>query len=387
MPGRAEVPGHVLRIGVLTDETGPTADNAGAGSVVAARMAAEDAAELLSQISIEVIDADHQNKPDVASAIAREWVQSKGVNVVADVPLSSAALAVNEALRGAPRAVFIASGPGSSDLTGTKCSPNTIQWTYDTWALANAIARAMIQEGAKTWFFVTADYAFGYSLEKDATSFVKALGGAVLGSVRHPVFGSDFSSYLLAAQSSGADVIAFANATGDTINSIKQAHEFGMGQGKQRLAALLMMIEDVQALGLETAQGLYLTEPFYWDLNAGTRAFSERFAARDGGKRPSMIQAGVYAGLMHYFKAVHATGSTDAQTVMSAMKATPTDDPLFGHGSVRPDGRALHDMYLFRVKTPSESKGPWDDYNLVRSIPQQEAFRPLDQGGCPLVGK
>jgi branched-chain amino acid transport system substrate-binding protein len=348
-------------------------------------MAAEDAATLLHGIAVEVIDADHQNKPDVASAIAREWVQSKGVNVVADVPLSSAALAVNEVLRGAPRAVFIASGPGSSDLTGPKCSPNTIHWTYDTWALANAIARAMMQEGAKTWFFVTADYAFGFSLEKDTSSIVRALGGTVAGSVRHPVFGSDFSSYLIAAQSSGADVVAFANATGDTVNSIKQAHEFGMGQGKQRLAALLMMIEDVQALGLDAAQGLYLTEPFYWDLNAGTRAFSDRFAHRNGGKRPSMIQAGVYAGLMHYFKAVHASGSTEAAAVVAAMKATPTDDPLFGHGLVRPDGRVLHDMYLFRVKTPAESKGPWDDYKLIRTIPQNEAFRPLDQGGCPLA--
>ena len=383
---RADIPGNTVRIGVLTDMGGGNADASGPGSLLAARLAAADAAAFLPGVTIEVIGADHQNKADVASAVARDWITNGGVNVVADVPVSSAGLAVAEVLRGAPRSVFIASGAGTSDLTGPRCSPNTLHWTYDTYATGTAVARALVEAGVKTWFFITVDFALGQSLERDASSVIREAGGQVLGSAKHPNFNADFSSQLLTAQASGAQVIALANATGDLANTIKQAREFGLTDGKQRLGALLMMVTDVEALGLPTAQGLFLAEPFYWDLNDGTRAFSARFARDMRGRKPTMLQAGVYSGVLNYLRAVADAGSTEVPAVMASLRRMPPDDPVLGRGTVRPDGRVTHDFYLFQVKAPSESSGPWDDYKLVRRIPAAEAFRPLANGGCPLAG-
>ncbi len=386
VPASAEIANHRVKLGVLTDMSGFASDSTGQGSVVAAELAAEDFAKELPGVTIEVIHADHQNKPDIGAATARRWLDQEHVDAILDVPFSSVALAVNEVTRNS-KAVFIASGPGTTELTGPKCSPNTIQWTYDTWALANGTARAVTESGGKRWFFMTADYAFGHALERDASAVVKSMGGTVVGSVRHPPNASDFSSYLLQAQASGAQVIGLANAVGDTIGSVKQATEFGITAGGQRLAALLMQLSDVAAVGLKDAQGLYLTEAFYWDLNPGTRAFADRFAARMDGRRPTGNQAGVYAGALHYLKAVKAANSTDATVVAAKMRDLPTDDPLFGKGSVRVDGRAVHDMLFFEVKKPEESKGPWDFYKLIKTIPGPEAFRPLSEGGCPLVQK
>ena len=386
VPASAEIANHRVKLGVLTDMSGFASDSTGQGSVVAAELAAEDFAKELPGVTIEVIHADHQNKPDIGAATARRWLDQENVDAILDVPFSSVALAVNEVTRNS-KAVFIASGPGTTELTGPKCSPNTIQWTYDTWALANGTARAVTESGGKRWFFMTADYAFGHALERDASAVVKSLGGTIVGSVRHPPNASDFSSYLLQAQGSGAQVIGLANAVGDTIGSVKQATEFGITAGGQRLAALLMQLSDVAAVGLKDAQGLYLTEAFYWDLNPGTRAFADRFAARMDGRRPTGNQAGVYAGALHYLKAVKAANSTDATVVAAKMRDLPTDDPLFGKGSVRVDGRAVHDMLFFEVKKPEESKGPWDFYKLIKTIPGPEAFRPLSEGGCPLVQK
>ncbi|MFS2012283.1 ABC transporter substrate-binding protein [Azospirillum sp. CT11-132] len=386
VPASAEIASQRVKLGVLTDMSGFASDSTGRGSVVAAELAAEDFAKELPGVTIEVIHADHQNKPDIGAATARRWLDQEHVDAILDVPFSSVALAVNEVTRNS-KAVFIASGPGTTELTGPKCSPNTIQWTYDTWALANGTARAVTESGGKRWFFMTADYAFGHALERDASAVVKSMGGTIVGSVRHPPNASDFSSYLLQAQGSGAQVIGLANAVGDTIGSVKQATEFGITAGGQRLAALLMQLSDVAAVGLKDAQGLYLTEAFYWDLNPGTRAFADRFAARMDGRRPTGNQAGVYAGALHYLKAVKAANSTDATIVAAKMRDLPTDDPLFGKGSVRVDGRAVHDMLFFEVKKPEESKGPWDFYKLVKTIPGPEAFRPLSEGGCPLVEK
>ena len=371
-----------IKIGVLNDRSGIYSDITGEGSAVAAQMAAEDFGTDKG-ITVEVISADHQNKPDVGSNIARQWYDTEGVDVIADVPTSSVALAINDITKEKNK-VFLNSGAASSDLTGAKCSPNTVHWTYDTWALANGTGGAMVAAGGKTWFFVTADYAFGHALERDTSAVVKANGGEVIGAVRTPFPGTDFSSFLLQAQTSGAQVIGLANAGGDTINSIKQASEFGITQGGQSLAGLLMFINDVHALGLDVAQGLVLTESFYWDLNDQTRAWSAKFEEKTG-KKPSMIQAGVYAAVTHYLKAVQAVGSKDAAAVMAKMKEMPTDDPLFGKGVVRADGRKIHDMYLFRVKKPADSKGEWDLYETVATIPADKAFRPLADGGCPLV--
>jgi branched-chain amino acid transport system substrate-binding protein len=373
-----------VKLGVLNDRSGIYADLAGEGSVIAAQMAVEDFKAAEKGIIVEIISADHQNKPDVASTIARQWYDQEGVDVILDVPTSSAALAVNDVTREKNK-VFINSGAASSDLTGSKCSPNTVHWTYDTWALANGTGSAMVQTGGKKWFFLTADYAFGHALERDTSAVVKAAGGEVVGSVRHPFPGTDFSSFLLQAQSSGAEVIGLANAGGDTINSIKQAAEFGITQGGQALAGLLVFLTDVHALGLQTAQGLVLTESFYWDLNDQTREWSKRFAEKGDGDMPTMVQAGVYAGVLHYLKAVEATGGKDPTAIMAKMKEMPTDDPLFGKGSVRVDGRKIHDMYLFKVKAPDQSKGAWDYYELVSTIPADKAFRPLADGGCELA--
>ena len=373
-----------VKIGVLNDRSGIYADLSGEGSVIAARMAVEDFGAADKGIKVEIVSADHQNKPDVASTIARQWYDRDGVDVIADVPASSAAFAVHDITRDANK-IFLVSTGASSDLTGKACSPNTVHWTYDTWSLAHGTGTAMVRTGGDTWFFLTADYAFGHALEADTSAVVEAAGGTVVGSVRHPFPGSDFSSFLLQAQASGAKVIGLANGGGDTINSIKQAAEFGITQAGQALAGLLIFITDVHALGLETAQGLVLTESFYWNLNDETRAWSERFASAHNGSMPTMNHAGVYASVLHYLKAVEATGTKDTETVMAKMKELPTDDPLFGQGEIRVDGRKIHDMYLFRVKSPDQSTGPWDYYETVATVPAAEAFRPLDQGNCPLV--
>ncbi|MGZ3460524.1 MAG: ABC transporter substrate-binding protein, partial [Archangium sp.] len=362
------------------------ADVAGPGSVTAAKMAVEDFGPIPGA-KVEVVFADHQNKPDVGSNIARQWYDVDGVDVIVDVPTSSVALAISQ-LTKEKNQVFIGSGPGTSDLTGKSCSPNTVHWTYDTYALAQTTGKAEVQAGGKTWYFLTADYAFGTALERDTTAVVKAAGGEVLGSVKHPLNTTDFSSFLLQAQASKAQVIGLANAGGDTINAIKAASEFGIVKGGQKLAGLLVFIADIHALGLQTAQGLLLSESFYWDRDAKTRAFSKKFAERSGGKMPTMIHAGVYAGILHYLKAVKALKSdADGKAVVEEMKKLPTDDPLFGKGTIRADGRKIHSMYLYEVKKPSESKGHWDYYKLVKEIPGEEAFRSMDQGGCPLVSE
>ncbi|HEV7345033.1 MAG TPA: ABC transporter substrate-binding protein [Devosia sp.] len=375
-----------IKIGVLNDRSGVYADLSGEGSVIAARMAVEDFNAADKGINVEIISADHQNKPDVASNIARQWYDQDGVDLIVDVPTSSAALAVSEVTREKDK-VFINSGAGSTALTGAQCSPNTIHWTYDTYALAQGTGGAMVEQGNSDWFFITADYAFGHSLEEETSKVVEAAGGQVMGTARHPFPGTDFSSYLLQAQASGADVIGLANAGGDTVNAIKQAAEFGITQAGQNLAGLLIFITDVNALGLEAAQDLVLTESFYWDLNDETRAWSERFAEQNDGKMPTMVHAGVYSGVLHYLKAVEATEGKATSDLMSTMKEMPTDDPLLGEGRVREDGRKIHDMYLFQVKSPEESTGAWDYYELLATIPAEEAFRPLEEGGCELVAQ
>jgi branched-chain amino acid transport system substrate-binding protein len=382
----AQISGNVVKIGVINDQSSLYADITGQGSVVAARMAVEDAK--LQGITVEVVSADHQNKPDVGTSLVRQWFDRDGVDAVADVPTSSVALAVNEVVREKNK-VHLNSGAATSDLTGKACSPNTVHWTYDTWALANGTGKAVVKAGGDTWFFLTADYAFGHALERDVSNVVKANGGKVVGVVRHPLNTPDFSSFLLQAQGSKAKIIGLANAGGDTVNSIKQAAEFGITRkGGQKLAGLLVFINDIHALGLRTAQGLQLTEAFYWDLNDQTRAWSKRFAEKHGGKMPSMVQAGVYGSVLHYLKAVaQAKNDTDGKAVVAKMRELPADDPLFGKGTIRPDGRKIHPMYLFEVKGPDDSKKPWDYYKLVATIPAAEAFRPLDQGECPLVKK
>ena len=372
-----------VKIGVLNDRSGIYADLSGEGSVVAARMAVEDFDAASKGINVEIISADHQNKPDVASNIARQWLDEEGVNAIVDVPTSSAAFAVNELVREA-NALFLNSGAAASELTGEACSPHTAHWTYDTWALAHGTGAAMVEQGGDSWFFLTADYAFGHALERDTIAVVEEAGGTVLGTVRHPFPGQDVSSFLLQAQASGAKVIGLANAGGDTVNTIKQAAEFGITQAGQSLAGLLIFLTDVHALGLENAQGLVLTESFYWDLNDDTREWSARFEELDGDK-PTMVQAGVYSAVLHYLKAIEATGTTDADEVMAKMKEMPTSDPVFGEGVLRQDGRKVHDMYLFRVKSPEESQGPWDYYEVLTTIPAERAFRPLEEGNCPLV--
>lgn len=373
-----------VKLGVLNDRSGTYSDLSGEGSVVAARMAIEDFKAAEKGIDAQVISADHQNKPDIGANIARQWYDQDGVDIILDVPTSSVALAVSEITKEKNK-VFMNSGAGASDLTGPACSPNTVHWTYDTWALANGTGGAMVRAGGDSWFFLTADYAFGHALERDTAAVVEKAGGKVLGNVRHPFPGQDFSSFLLQAQGSGAKVIGLANAGADTTNAIKQAAEFGIVQGGQKLAGLLTFVSDVKALGLQTAQGLVLTEAFYWDQNDGTREFSKRFAEQHSGKMPTMVHAGVYASVLHYLKAIEATKSKDAGAVMAKMKEIPTDDPLFGKGEVRVDGRHIHNMYLFEVKKPEESTGEWDLYNTVATIPAAEAFRPLADGGCSLV--
>jgi branched-chain amino acid transport system substrate-binding protein len=382
----AQISGNVVKIGVMNDQSGTYADLAGPGSTLAAKMAVDDFKAKEKGLNVEVISADHQNKPDVGSQIARKWYDSDGVDVIVDVPTSSVALAINEITKEKGKA-FLVSGAAASDLTGPKCSPNTIHWTYDTWALANGTGSAIVKTGGDTWFFLTADYAFGHALERDTEAVVLKNGGKVLGKVRHPFPSTDFSSFLLQAQASKAKIIGLANAGADTTNAIKQAAEFGIVKGGQNLAGLLVFLTDVHALGLEKAQGLIFTETFYWDLNDQTRAWSKRFAAANGGKYPSMVQAGVYSAVLHYLKAVAALKSDDGTKVIAKMKDTPTDDPLFGKGSIRADGRKIHNAYLVEVKKPSESKGPYDYYKIRATIPADQAFRPIADGNCPLVKK
>jgi len=357
------------------------------GTVAAAQLAAEDFAKEAGPGAprVEILSADHQNKADVGAATARRWVDQDGVVAVVDVPNSAVALAVNQVMRDKDR-TFLASSSATSDLTGKFCAPTTVQWTFDTWALANGTARALAKAGGDTWFFITADYAFGQALSRDAAALVKTNGGKVLGEARHPLDTTDLSSYLLTAQASGARVIALANAGTDTSNTIKQAAEFGVGQdGKQRLAGLLVFLTDVDALGLQTAQGLVLTEAFYWDLNDRTRAWSKRFAERAGGRMPTMNHAGVYSSTLAYLRAAKAADSASGTKVVAQMGSAPIEDPLFGTTTIRRDGRAVHDMYLFEVKKPAESKGRWDYYKLAATIPADQAFRPIAEGGCLLA--
>ena len=380
----AQVSDGVIRIGVLNDQSSLYADLAGQGSVIAARMAVEDFGAAKKGMKVEIVSADHQNKPDVGSAIARQWYDVDKVDAIFDVPNSGVALAVNQITRDKGKALIV-SGAATADLTGKACSPNTVHWTYDTWMLANGTGNAIVKTGGDTWFFLTADYAFGHALERDTEAVVLKAGGKVLGKVRHPLNTQDFSSFLLQAQSSKAKIIGLANAGGDTTNAIKQAAEFGIVKGGQNLAGLLVFITDVHGLGLNNAQGLILTESFYWDYNDQTRAFAKRFAAADRGVHPTMVHAGVYAGVLHYLKAVQALKSDDGAKVIQKMKEIPTDDPLFGQGRIRQDGRKVHPAYLLEVKKPSESKYPWDYYKIRATIAADQAFRPEKEGGCPLV--
>lgn len=383
---RAE-PLTVIKIGVLNDMNGPYADLSGRGSVIAAQLAAEDFKREAGPGApdVEILSGDHQNKADVGASITRAWVDRDGIAAVVDVPNSAVALAVSQIMREKDRA-FLASSTATSDLTGSQCAPTTVQWTFDTWALAHATVQAVMQEGGKSWFFIGADYALGASLVRDATAVIKSSGGQVLGDVRAPIGTADLSSYLLQAQASGAQVVATANGGDDVVNTVKQAEEFGIGP-KQKIAGLLVFLTDVRAMGLETAQGLLLTEAFYWDLNDDTRAWSERFAKRAGGRKPTMNHAGVYSETLAFLKAAVAEGSLSGRKVVARMEAAPIDDKLFGPTTIRADGRAVHAMYLFRVKTPAESHGPDDFYNLAVTIPPAQAFRPMKDGGCPLIAR
>jgi branched-chain amino acid transport system substrate-binding protein len=389
LSGAALADDKAAKIAVLNDQSGLYADLGGPGSILAAQMAVEDSGLTKKGWTIDVTSADHQNKPEIGAGIARKWFDEDKVDVIVDVPTSSVALAVAQVVK-EKNGVFLASGPATSDLTGKACTPNTIHWTYDTYMLANGTGKAVVKAGGDTWFFLTADYAFGHALQRDTTAVVEANGGKVVGSVNAPLNTADFSSFLLQAQNSKAKIIGLANAGGDTTNSIKQAHEFGIVAGGQKLAGLLIFISDINALGLDVAQGLELTETFYWDMNDQTRAFSKRFSERmKTHAMPTMVQAGVYASVLDYLKTLDAMGGNphDGAKVVAKMKETPTDDPLFGKGSIREDGRALHPAYLFEVKAPSESKYPWDYYKPLGSIPADEAFRPLAQSDCPLVKK
>jgi len=384
---QAQISDGIVKIGVLNDMSGPYADIGGQGSVVAAKMAVEDYIKASkSTLKVEIISADHQNKPDVGSNVARQWFDADKVDMITDVPTSSVGLAIAQIAKDKGKA-HVNTGSATADLSGKACNANTVHWLYDTWMLANGTGKAIVKTGGDSWFFLTADYAFGHALERDTEAVVLKNGGKVVGKVRTPFPTQDFSSFLLQAQASKAKIIGLANAGADTTNSIKQAFEFGITKGGQNLAGLLVFLPDVHSLGLDKAQGLLLTETFYWDLNEQTRAWSKRFAAANGGKYPSMDHAGVYSGVLHYLKAVDAGKTDDGTKTIAKMKELPTDDVLFGKGSVRADGRKLHPAYLFEVKKPSESKGPYDYYNVRSTIPANEAFRPLAESDCPLVAK
>jgi branched-chain amino acid transport system substrate-binding protein len=377
-----------IKIGVLTDMSGPYADVGGAGSVLAAQIAVEESGLAAKGWKIDIVSADHQNKVDIASNIAREWFDQGKADVVLDALNSGVALAVSQVVKEKNK-VFLVSGAATSDLTGKSCTPNMIHWTYDTYALANSTGKALTKAGGDSWFFVTADYAFGKALERDTTAVVVANGGKVLGDVMAPLNNADFSSQLLQAQASKAKVIGLANAGADAANSVKQASEFGVTQSGQKLAALLLFLSDVHAIGLNTAQGLQFTVTYYWDMDDQTRAFADRFSKRSkNAAKPTMVTAGVYSSVVHYLKAAEALGSTaDGAAVVAKMKSMPTQDQAFGKGYIREDGRKIHPAYLLQVKKPSESKYPWDYARIVATIPAEEAFRPLAQSECPLVKK
>ncbi|PSO15319.1 ABC transporter substrate-binding protein [Bradyrhizobium sp. MOS003] len=387
--GVASAQDKTVKIGALSDQSGLYADLGGPGSTLAAQMAVEDSGLAAKGWKIDIISGDHQNKPDIGTAIARQWFDVDKVDIIVDVPNSGVALAVNNVVK-EKNGVYINSGAATSDLTNAQCSPNTVHWTYDTYMLAHTTGQALVKAGGDSWFFLTADYAFGAALERDTSAVVTANGGKVIGGVKHPLNTPDFSSFLLQAQSSKAKIIGLANAGGDTTNTIKQAAEFGIGKGGQKLAALLLFLTDVKAIGLETAQGLNFTETFYWDMNDQTRAFSKRFGEKmKNGAMPTMVQAGVYAGVRHYLKALDALGGNphDGVKVVEKMKSMPTEDELFGKGEIQPNGRTIHNAYLFEVKKPSESKGPWDFYKLVGTVPGDQAFTPLSESKCALLKK
>jgi branched-chain amino acid transport system substrate-binding protein len=382
---QAQYTNGLVKIGVLTDMSSVYSDIGGPGSVAAAKLAVEDFEPAAHGMKVEIVSADHQNKPDIGANIARKWFDVDGVDMITDVPNSGVALAVNEVSREKNK-VFLVANAATSDLTGAKCSPNTIHWTYDTWMLGNATGKAVVKTGGDTWFFLTADYAFGQALERDTTNVVVSNGGKVLGSVRHPLNTSDFSSFLLQAQSSKAKIIGLANAGGDTVNAIKQGAEFGITAGGQHFAGLLVFITDIHALGLTTAQGLILSETWYWDMTESNRAFTRRWQVERPGKFPNMSQAGVYSAVTHYLKTVNALQSdANGKAVLAKMKEMPTDDPLFGKGYIRNDGRKIHAAYVFEVKKPEEAKYPGDYYKLRATIPADEAFRPVKEGNCPMV--
>ncbi len=376
----AELPASI-KIGVLNDQSGPFADQSGRGSVVAAQMAADDFAREAPGVKVEIVYGDHQNKPDIGSQIVRGWVDRDGVVAVADAVNSAVGLAVNDIMR-ERHLTFVASNVGTSDLTGKFCAPTTVQWTFDTWAFGNSAARALKDVGP--FYFISFDYALGAALERDTVAALQKMGGSVAGSIKHPLGTTDFSSYLLQAQASGAKVIAFASTGTDFINAVKQAAEFGVTK-TATLTGLFTQIVDVEALGLPAAQGLIATEAFYWDLNDQTRAFTKRYAEKMPGRVPTENQAGVYSSVLAYLRAAKAANSVVGEQVMAAMRAAPIDDPLFGPVTVRVDGRAVHAMHVFRVKTPAQSTSRWDVYTLVSTIPPAEAFRPLADGGCKLV--
>jgi branched-chain amino acid transport system substrate-binding protein len=381
----AQISGGTVKLGVLADMSGLYSDLSGIGSVVATQMAAEDFGGMVLGKKIEVVSADHQNKPDIGSNIAREWIDQQGVDAIVDVPVSSIAFAVQQIAKERNRVLLISSS-GSSDLTGKSCSPTSVHWTYDTYALAETAGKAMIQQGGDSWFFITADYAFGHALERDTAAIVKANGGTVVGAVRHPQDTADLSSFLFQAQTSKAKVIGLANAGGDTINSIKQANEFGIIRGGQKMIGLLTYISDVHGMGLQYAKGLILASAFYWDLTDETRAWTRRFMERSK-KIPTMANAGAYGATLHYLKAIKEAGTDEAQAVVRKMKEIPVNDFFTKGGSVREDGRVIRSMYLFQVKSPEESKYPYDYYKLLNTVPGEQAFRPLAEGGCPMIAK
>lgn len=385
-PQTARAAGRPVRIGVLNDQSGVFSDSSGPGSSLAAQLAAEDAEAMLG-LKAEIVSADHGNKADVGAVIAREWFDRDGVDAVADLGNSAVALAVANICREKDKACLISAG-GTTLLTGAQCAPTTVQWTYDTYAETTALAKALTEAGKTSWFFITVDYAFGLSLQDETTRALTRLGGKVVGAIRHPLGTTDFSSYLLQAQASGAQVIALANGGDDTARCVKQAAEFGVG-GKQTLVGLSMLITDVHAVGLDAAQGLFLTETFYWDLNDRTRRFARRWAARNRNREPTMMQAGVYGVVLDYLKAVHALGGDagSGARAVGQMKAMTADDDAFGRSTIRADGRTIHDNYVFQVKAPTQSHGPWDYYNLVSTIPGETAFRPMAEGGCPLLSQ
>ncbi|MCW5746135.1 MAG: ABC transporter substrate-binding protein [Alphaproteobacteria bacterium] len=386
LPAAAQISGDVVKLGVLTDMSSLYSDINGPGAVVAVQMAIEEFGGMVAGKKIELVQADVQNKADIAATISGRWYDVEGVDAILGTGGSASSIATMR-VAGEKKRMFFAVDPASSDITGKLCNAYTVHWVYDTVVLANGTGSAVVKAGGKSWFFLTADYAFGHALERDVSAVVTANGGKVVGSVRHPLNTSDFSSFMLQAQASKAQVIGLANAGGDTINSIKQAAEFGVVKGGQKLAGLLVFVTDVHSLTLKLAQGLQLTEAFYWDRNDASRAFAKRFGERMNGKMPTSIQAGFYTAAKHYLEQVKALNTDDADKVMARMKSTPADEPLFGKAVIRQDGRKVHDVYLFEVKAPSESKGPWDYYKLIRTIPGEEAFRPMDQGGCPLVKK